>query len=233
MNLLQHIIYFFLSAKEKGLKLSLNRYLRSSATVSTTKNIISGNCSLTLNSQTLKNIELVKQNMADIVKNSNFNSEFLLDFVKKKGVKVVFIKNINKILTLLNEEEGLVLERKGFCAFILNIISGSGIGFKSKPLLLLEKGHRDFYFLLFHFYKLYSYFQKLPGLDLTSQQLFKVYSKNPEKSDLSQLSFEEMTALQEAISRDNEASSFVIELSKLVDGTRKALDKMQDGGASL
>ena len=233
MDLLKRIIYLFLSVKEKGLRFRLDKHLKTSATNSTTKNIISGNCSLTINSQTIKNIELVKQNMADIVKNSNFNSDFLLDFAKKKGIKVVYLKNIYKILALLSEEEGLILERKGFCAFILNLISGSGISFTSKPMFLLEKGHRDFYFLLFHFYKLYCYFQKLPGLDLKSQELFKIYTKNPEKSDISQLSFEDMTALQEAISRDNEASSFVIELSKQIDGTKKALDKMKDGGANL
>lgn len=211
----------------------LDKHLRTSATNSTSKTVISGNCSLTLNTQTNKNIELVKQNMLDLVKSSNFTPEFLLETAKRKGVKVVYLKDSYKLLALLSEEEGLIFERKGFNALMINLISGNGFSFSSKPVFILEKGNNDFYFLLFHLYKLYGYTQHLPGYDFQSQNLFKLYSKNPEKCDLSQLGFEEMTALKEAITRDNEASSFVIEVSKLKDGAKKALSKIKDGGASL
>lgn len=233
MNFLQRVIYTFLSVKEKALRLRLDKYLRTTAANSTSKTVISGNCSLTLNTQTNKNIELVKQNMLDLVKNSNYSSDFLLDSIKKKGLKVVFIKDAYKILALLSEEQGLILERKGFSAFCLNLISGSGLAFKSKPMFILEQGNKDFYFLLFHNYKMHSYFQKLPGMDYNSQELFRIYSKMPEKCDLSQLGFEEMTALKEAIARDNEASGFVIEIAKQKDGVKKALSKLKDGGAEL
>lgn len=233
MNFLQRVIYTFLSMKEKGLKLRLDKHLRTSATNSTSKTVISGNCSLTLNTQTNKNIELVKQNMRDIVKESKFSSDFLLNLISKKGVKVVFIKDAYKLLALLSEEQGLILERKGFCAFILNLIAGCGISFSSKPLFILEKNNKDFYFLLFHYYKLHGYFQKLPGLDRTSQELFKFYSKMPEKCDVSQLGFEELNSLKEAVARDNEASEFVIEIAKQKDGAKNALSKLKDGGASL
>ncbi len=223
----------FLSLKERGLRLRLDKHLRTSATNSTTKSVISGNCSLTLNTETNKNIELVKQNMRDIVKNSNFTAEFLLGLIKKKGVKIVYLKDAYKILALLGAEEGLIFERKGFEALILNILTGYGLGFSSKPVFILEKGCKDFYFLLFHFYKMYGYFQKLPGFDYESQQLFRAYSVNPEKCDLTQLGFEEMTALREAIARDNEASGFVIEVAKQKDGTKNAMAKLKDGGASL
>lgn len=233
MNFVQRVIYMFLSLKERGLRLRLDKHLRTSATNSTSKKVIAGHCSLTLNTQTNKNIELVKQNMLDIVKNANFTSDFLIDLIGKKGVKVVFMKDAYKILALLSEEEGLILERKGFEAFIFNLLAGNGFSLTSKPMFIIEKGHKDFYFLLFHFYKMYSYFQKLPGLDYESQKLFRIYSRAPEQCDLSQLSFEEMAALQEAVARDNEASGFVIELSKQKDGAKNALSKIKDGGASL
>lgn len=222
-----------LSLKERGLRLRLDKHLRTSATNSTTKSVIAGNCSLTLNTQTNKNIEFVKQNMRDIVKNSNFTADFLLDMIKKKGVKVVYLKDAYKILALLNAEEGFVLERKGFEAFALNIIAGNGFGFSTKPMFVLEKGCKDFYFLLFHFYKMYGYFQKLPGFDYTAQALFRLYSRDPEKCDLTQLGFEEMTALKEAIARDNEASDFVIEVAKQKDGAKNVMAKLKDGGAQL
>lgn len=233
MNFVQRVIYMFLSLKERGLRLRLDKHLRTSATNATSKTVIAGNCSLTLNTQTNKNIELVKQNMLDIVKNSNFTPEFLLDLIKKRGVKVVYVKDAYKILALLGEEEGLIFERKGLTALTLNLLAGNGISFKSKPLFVLEKGNNDFYFLLFHLYKMHGYFQKLPGFDATSQQLFKLYSKNPEKCDLSQLGFEDMAALKEAVARDNEASGFVIEVSKSREGAKNALAKLKDGGANL
>lgn len=233
MNFLQRVVYMLLSLKERGLRLRLDKYLRTSATNSTSKTVISGNCSLTLNTQTNKNIELVKQNMLEIVKNSNFTTEFLLDLIKKKGVKVIYLKDAYKFLALLSEEEGLILERRGFTALMLNLLAGNGISFKSKPIFLLEHGNNDFYFLLFHIYKMHGYFQHLPGFDSRAQELFKLYSKNPEKCDLSQLGFEEMNALKEAVARDNEASSFVIEVSKQRDGAKKVLSKIKEGGASL
>ncbi len=233
MNFIQRVIYTFLSLKERGLRLRLDKHLRTSVTNSTSKTVISGNCSLTLNSQTNKNIELVKQNMLDIVKNSNFTPEFLLDLIRKKGVKVVYIKDAYKILALLSEEEGLIFERKGFTGLILNLVAACGFSTKSKPLFILEKGNNDFYFLLFHLYKLHGYFQHLPGYDFRAQELFKLYSKNPEKCDISQLGIEDMTALKEAVARDNEASEFVIEISKQRDGAKQALSKMKDGGANL
>lgn len=232
MNIFQRVLYVFLSIKEKGLQFLLGKHLKTSATNSTSKNVISPECSLTLNTETQKNIELVKQNMLDIVNNSKLTSDFLLDIAKKRGVKVLWIKNVQKVLSVLKEEEGLILERKGFCALLLNLLSLSGVSFKSKPMFLLEKNHRDFYFLLFHFYKLHSYFQDLPGLDCEAQMLFKEYSRNI-NLDMSQLNFEQMTALKEAIARDNEASQFVIELSQQLDGARKAMKKIHEGGANL
>jgi len=233
MNLLQKVIYAMLSMREKNLRFRLDKYLRSKAVNSTTKRVVNGSVSLTLNTETMKNIELIKKNMLDVVKNSNFNSEALLELIKKRGIDVVYIQDAQKLLGVLCEEEGLILERRGSVAVFLNMIAGNGIRFKTKPMFILEKGNTDFYFLLFHFYKMYEYFQKLPGMDYKSQELFRIYSKFPEKCDLSQLGFEELTALKEAVARDNEASEFVIEVSKKRDGVQNALKKLKDGGAQL
>ncbi len=233
MNFFQRLIYTFLSLKERGLRLRLDKHLRTSATNSTSKMVISGNCSLTLNTETNKNIELVRQNMMDVVKSSNFTSDVLLELIEKRGVKVIFMKDAYKILALLSEEQGLILERRGIEAFVLNLLAGVAPSFVSKPMFIIEKGNKDFYFLLFNFYKMHCYFQHLPGMDYESQRLFRIYSRNPEKCDISQLGFEELTALKEATARDNEASSFVIEIAKQKDGVKKVLSKLQDGGASV
>lgn len=223
MNLIHKIIYTFLSFKKKSLELRLDKHLKTTATNSTSKTVIAGNCSLTLNSETNKNIELVKSFMEDVVKKANFSSDYLLSFVREKKLKLVYIKDCHKILLPLSEEQGLILERSGMDAFVLNVLAGNGFGFKSKPMMILEKGNNDFYFLLFQLYKYVGYLNRLPGLDEKSQMLFKVYSKNPDKCDISRLGLEEMTSLKEAIARDNEATSFVIEYSKQRDNAKKLL----------
>ncbi len=227
MNFFQKVIYTFLSLKERGLRLRLDKYLRSSVKNSTSKTVISGNCSLTLSAETNKNIELVKFNMLDVVKNANFTSDVLIEMIKKKNVQVFFIKDAIKLLALLSEEQGLILERRGVEALLLNLIVGNGFSFKTKPMFILEQGNKDFYFLLFHFYKMHCFFQNLPGMDYQAQKLFRLYSRQPEKTDISQLGLDEMSALKEAVARDNEASSFVIEYSKQRDAAKKLLKNEQ------
>lgn len=228
MNLLHRIIYTFLSLKKKSLEFRLDKHLKASVTNSTSKTVIAGNCSLTLNTETNKNIELVKTVMSEIVKNAGFTSDYLLKIFNENNIKITYLKDCHKILALLGEEQGLILERSGMDAFLINLLSGIGFSFKSKPVLVLEKGNNDFYFLLFNLYKLQEYLYKLPGLDEKSQFLFKINSKYPEKCDISNLGLEEMTALKEAIARDNEATSFVIEYSKQRDNAKKLLSRGDD-----
>ena len=223
MNLIHKIIYTFLSFKKKSLELRLDKHLKTTVINSTSKTVIAGNCSLTLNTETNKNIELVKSLMDEVVKKANFSSEYLLSYLRDNKLKLVYIKDCHKILSLLSEEQGLILERSGMDAFVLNILAGNGIGFKSKPMIVLEKGNNDFYFLLFHIYKYVGFLHKLPGLDEKSQMLFKVHSKHPDKCDISKLGLDDMTSLKEAIARDNEATSFVIEYSKQRDNAKKLL----------
>ena len=43
----------------------------------------------------------------------------------------------------------------------------------------------------------------------------------------------EMTGLKEAIARDQEATTFALDLAKQKEGSKKVLEKMQDGGANV
>ena len=233
MNLFQKVLYLFLSVKEKSLRLRLDKYLKRSAVNSTSKKIIDGASSLSLTSETQKNLDVVRSNMTELVKNAEFNPDFLVKHIKETGYKILFIKDIQKILKLINEEHGLILERKGFNAFILNLLTNSGIKFSSKPVFIFELSAKDFYLLLFNVYKLEGYLRKLPGYDYESQKLFRKFYKAAEKADVSQLTFEELNSLKEAVARDNEASEFVINIAKERDGAKNAALKIKDGGAEV
>jgi hypothetical protein len=81
--------------------------------------------------------------MEDVVKKANFSSDYLLSFVREKKLKLLYIKDCHKILLPLSEEQGLILERSGMDAFVLNVLAGNGFGFKSKPMMILEKGRPE------------------------------------------------------------------------------------------
>jgi hypothetical protein len=42
-----------------------------------------------------------------------------------------------------------------------------------------------------------------------------------------------MTGLKEALNRDKEATDFALSLAKQKEGSKKVLDKMQQGGANI
>ena len=72
----------------------------------------------------------------------------------------------------------------------------------------------------------------LPGYDFMSQKIFKIYL-NSDGTMLSNLTLDEMTGLKEAINRDKEATDFALSLAKHKEGSKKVLEKMQDGGANI
>ncbi len=232
MNTFQKIIYFFLEIQEKKLTKKLSRHLKSSSSNSTSKTVLSSNVTMTLTSKTEQNIELVRKNVTDIVRNCENNPERLLKYIESKGTKIVKLDNADKILSVIKEEEGLITQLEGLEALYINAIAKSGFSLKSKPLFIMRNGAVDPYYMLHQFYKWYSLEMKLPGFDYMSQKLFKIYL-NSDTALLSNLNLDEMTGLKEAINRDQEATTFALEIAKAKEGSKKVLEKMQDGGANI
>ena len=214
MNLFQRVLYLVLLVKEKFLRILLAERIKSSYGNSTSKTVIGKAATLDINAMTLNNIEKVKNEMTELVNKSKFSSDVLLDYARDNGVKVVFIKDATKILNLLGEEQGFIAERRGFDGLAINLLVANGVSFRSKPVIILEKDNKDFYYVLFSVYKLCGYLHKLPGYDFEAQKLFKTYAKFGDKADTSKLKIEELNALKQAVTRDNEASKFVIEISR-------------------
>jgi hypothetical protein len=187
---------------------------------------------MTLNSETEKNIELVKKNVADIVASCDNNPEKLLAFVESKGTKVCKLDNADKILNVIKEEEGLITPLEGIEALYINSVTKSGFGLKSKAMFVLRNGEIDPYYMAHQFYKWYALQMNLPGFDFMSQKIFKIFL-NSDGAILSNLNLDEMTGLKEAINRDKEATDFALKLAQHKEGSKKVLKKMQDGGANI
>ena len=233
MNFFQKIVYFFLEQQETALSKKLNRHLKVSSSNSTSKTVLSKGVTMTLSAETEKKKELVKQNVSDIVKGCNNDPAKLLAYIETKGTKVIKLDNADKVLSVINEEEGLITALEGIEALYINIVTESGFSFKSKPMFIMRNGEIDPYYMVHQFYKWYSLYMGLPGFDFMSQKLFKI-ALNSDPSMLSNLNLDEMTGLKEAIARDSEATSFALELAKSKDGARNVLEKIKnDGGANI
>ena len=232
MNAFQKIVYFFLELQEKSLRKKLDRHLKTSSKNSTSKTVLSSSVTMTLNSETEKNKELVLKNVEDIVKNCENNPEKLLEYIKSKGTKVVKLDNADKILSVIKEEEGFVTELEGIEGFYINIVTKSGFSLKSKPMFIMRNGEIDPYYMIHQFYKWYSLKMGLPGFDFMSQKIFKIYL-NSDGALLSNLNLDEMIGLKEAINRDQEATDFVLTLARHHEGSKKVIEKMKDGGANI
>ena len=232
MNILQKIVYYFLEKQEKALTKRLSRHLRTSCSNSTSKTVVSKGVTMTLNAETEKNKDLVLKNVSDIIKGCNSDISKLLAFIESKGTKVIRLENADKILSVIKEEEGLITPLEGIEALYINTVTHSGFSLKSKPMFVMRNGQIDPYYMAHQFYKWYALQMKLPGFDFMSQKIFKIYL-NSDGAILSNLTLDEMTGLKEAIARDQEATTFALDLAKQKEGSKKVLEKMQDGGANV
>ncbi len=232
MNILQKIVYYFLEKQEKALTKRLSRHLRTSSSNSTSKTVVSKGVTMTLNAETERNKDLVLKNVSDIIKGCNSDISKLLAFIESKGTKVIRLENADKILSVIKEEEGLITPLEGIEALYLNTVTHSGFSLKSKPMFVMRNGQIDPYYMAHQFYKWYALQMKLPGFDFMSQKIFKIYL-NSDGAILSNLTLDEMTGLKEAIARDQEATTFALDLAKQKEGSKKVLEKMQDGGANV
>lgn len=232
MNILQKIVYYFLEKQEKALTKRLSKHLRTSSSNSTSKTVVSKGITMTLNAETERNKDLVLKNVSDIIKGCNSDISKLLAFIESKGTKVIRLENADKILSVIKEEEGLITPLEGIEALYINTVTHSGFSLKSKPMFVMRNGQIDPYYMAHQFYKWYALQMKLPGFDFMSQKIFKIYL-NSDGAILSNLTLDEMTGLKEAIARDQEATTFALDLAKQKEGSKKVLEKMQDGGANV
>ena len=233
-NLSKNLKQLFLSMKERMLLFRLRNSTKSSYSNKSTKNVIRKGASLTINSKTKQTITEVKENVTSIVNKTNCDPNALLDYVKAANTKVFHVENADKFLNLIVEEEGLIYEKAGFEAFYLGLITGQGFKLKTEPMFVLRNAEINKYILLHSFYRWYSLKSDLPGFDYPTQKLFKQYRIDSSDEFTKRLSMEEILALQETIARDQEATAYVLEYSKQVEGSKNVIEKIKtEGNASV
>lgn len=233
-NIIKKIKYFFLSQQEKNIQNKLKKTTKRSFTNKTSKTIFGTAANVTLNTETQKLVELVKTNVATIIKKVDCNPDELLNYVKAANTPVYKINNADKLLGFIQEEEGIIYEQEGITALYLSIITGQGIKFKTQPMFILRDGEIDKYYMLHHFYRWYSIKSNLPGFEYSVQKKFKQFIVDNSDEMLKKFTMEDIVALKEAIARDQEATEFVLEYTKQVEGSKNVIDKIKNsGGANI
>lgn len=236
MNIFQRIIRIFaLFNRKKELKGQLDS-LEGSGEFSDDlqKNVLSDGVDVTFDSKKKELIESARTGVNAIVIQTNCEPEKILEYVKISKTPVYRINCAGKLLKNIKEEAGFICEKKGFEALYLSLITFSGFSLSTPPMFVLENKKQDRLDILYHFYKWYSMKSGLAGFEYETQKMLKKYYGNPDLLSYKKLKLEEIVKLQEAISRDNEATNFVLEYDKKTSVSKKVSDKIsKDGSANV
>ena len=157
----------------------------------------------------------------------------LFDYIEHAGVKIYKIKKPDKILGIIQEEQGFIYPKKGFEALYLNLILNKKISFKTAEMFVIDE-RIDIYTFLYQFYHWYSYRMGVKGFESAYSDKMKYVFKfsNPKKID--NLSYDEIMELKLAIKRDIEAIDFVKKIAIKNDAAKKCHNKILKGtGANI
>lgn len=198
----------------------------------THKSVVDG-CSVDISQNIKDKREKIDNDVKSILKQCENNPIKVIEYLEKNGIRVYFVKRAKKLLKHIKEDEGFITERHGFRSLMLNIITGQGLKFNTKTMVILEKGEPDIYNLIHYLHKWYAMKEGMDGFDEKSQKLLVLFNTTKEEDKLiGRLSIPEISGLREAIARDVQSIEFVTKYSKENAGAKNALEKMKTEGSA-
>ena len=221
--------YLYKFFKNKNLSISFYKN-------GTTKHAVNSCCTLKLNSSTEKIKEQIDKEVKSIVKQNINSPENLIKYIQAQGIKVYKVRNAEKVLAQIGEEEGFLTPLKGIKAIFLNIITGLlyeskfQIQLNTNAMMIFDTKSSEIYTIARALYKYYGFKNNLPGYDYKSQEIFKkVYNqRNKMSSPLRKFAIKDMYACKEAISRDLESINFTVQISKEYENAGKTFNKIKN-----
>ena len=205
----------------------------------TTKRAIGSNYSVEFTQETKKKIEELEKEVKSIVKSYFKNPEALIKYLERYKLKIYRLKNAEKRLKPFNEEEGFIIQKKGFNAFLfgnmINFFADTKLyfAFKTEPMFVFDTQNVEIYTVARALYKYYGYKNNLSGYDYRAQTSYKKV-KSRKNNIFEGMSPQDIFACKEALSRDMESINFTINLSVEYENAKKASKKItNDGGANI
>lgn len=239
MNLLK-LIPILLEVQKKFLNLvySGQKTKPSEYKPKSSRTFLTANTTLEIKAQSNLKSQKVSENARIILKKYLKEPEKILEFVESKGTKVVKAKNIDKVLTLIGENEGFIGVQKGFKALFLitmiNILSPTKLPYslKTKPMFVLRDLPLNIYTLAHQFHHWIGYSSKLPGYEEDTMEKFKhIWALNSTPGAIEKLSLDDVLSLRDAIQRDVEAIQFVQSFTREHIGSGNALKMIKNAQA--
>lgn len=205
---------------------------------STTKRAVGANYTMEFTTETKKKIEELEAEVKGIVKQYFKTPEELINLLKDYKLDIYRIKNAEKLLNKIDEEEGFIIPQKGIKALMLNNLIGVAkkkmpkISLKTPAMFIFDVNNVEIYTVARALYKYYGYKNELPGYDYKSQRAYKT-SKKRKKNTFKGFKPEEIFGCKEAMSRDMESINFTINLAVEYENSKKAAKKITDDGANI
>ena len=192
------------------------------------KKIVAANgATLTIDNNSTNKRIVNEEKIQSIVEKCLKNPEKFFEYIKGANTPVYKIKNANKILALIKEQEGFILPQKGIKALYLNFILNKKISFKTTEMFVLRSYDVNSYAIAYQFYNWYGYKMKLDGFEEETQKKFKNVFEICETNKIDELNFEEILELKSAIRRDIEAIEFVKKLAIKNSMSKKNLERIK------
>lgn len=231
MQLLKNIIYKTLELQEKILRFKLSGTIGIKNN-SKRKTHYSNGCTLSLNSMAEVEKQQLEDELYNILKTYDYDPQKILEYIKKQGTEVFILKDADKLLNAVGENEGFILPYKGAKALYLSLAINKKFSLKTKEMFVLSEGEINKYYFIYHFYNWYAFKHNIAGMDTEAQELLRKFLFT--SSDTKELQLAEIYKLKDAIREDKASIEFVIKLCRQYDGAKHALEKMQkDGSAKL
>ena len=231
MELFKKIVYFFLSLQEKMLTAKLNKTLGVKNSSRRKKFFVYGDL-LSIDSLADNEKQQLEEELAQILKNADYEPEKLLEYIKSQGTNVYYISN-SQALNSVGENEGFIYPQRGAKALYLSSLANIGFKLSIPEMFMLTKGEINKFYFIYHFYNWFTFKRGYSGMDSDSIELLNKYLFSATDDDINKLQLADIYRLKDAIKQDKSAIEFVFKLCQNIEGAKKALEKLKDGGASL
>ena len=221
-------IYAIQEKKHKKRMEKLNKKILSGNICGQKNHTING-ATLSIKNSNYKKDKLNQEKIEKLIEKHIKEPQKLFDYIKGAKTPIYKIKNADKILSKINEQEGFILPQKGIKALYLNLILNKKIAFKTSEMFVLRSYDVNIYAFIYQFYNWYCYKMKLSGFESSTQEHFKHIFEICETNKIDLLNYEEILNLKSAIKRDIEAIDFVKKMAQKFSMQKKNLEKIKQG----
>jgi hypothetical protein len=156
--------------------------------------------------------------------------------VESKGTVIIKSRYMERILKFFGEETGFIPPMTGVRALLFTVISGMfcsvklDTGFKTPAMFALKDEPVNIYNLSHQFHLWLSYINDLPGFEEKNMKNFRdFWNSDPDSSDMSYFSVDDLLSLKDIIAREMEALNFVTEIAREFVGQKSSVGKLREG----